>query len=269
MENGYLAIGHVTQDLTPAGSVPGGTALFAALTARALGEEPSILTSLGPGADLGPLASVAMHVVPAGCSTTFENRQTDNGRVQRIRGVAARLEVAAAARLAAERPAVVHLGPVADEVDPAIAALFPDAIVGVTPQGWMREWDASGLVGRKRWVAPAALAARARAAVFSSEDVGGDEGAIDLVARAFAVTVVTEGARGARLLVRGRAPVHVPAPPRNEVDPTGAGDIFAAAFFISLARGASPIAAAEAATLLAADSVTHQGVAWLLDREGP
>jgi sugar/nucleoside kinase (ribokinase family) len=51
-----------------------------------------------------------------------------------------------------------------------------------------------------------------------------------------------------------------PAPPVNEVDPTGAGDIFAAAFFSHMAGGSTAWEAAEYANQLAADSVTHRGL---------
>ena len=46
----YLVIGHVTEDLTPTGPRLGGTAAFAALTARAFGLRTGIVTSVGEGA---------------------------------------------------------------------------------------------------------------------------------------------------------------------------------------------------------------------------
>jgi sugar/nucleoside kinase (ribokinase family) len=53
----------------------------------------------------------------------------------------------------------------------------------------------------------------------------------------------------------GRDPVAVAAPDVEEVDPTGAGDTFAAAFVTALRDGADPEAAAERACRIAADSV--------------
>ena len=46
-----------------------------------------------------------------------------------------------------------------------------------------------------------------------------------------------------------------------EVDPTGAGDIFAAAFFFAAARGYSVHAASSFASCLASRSVTRTGLA--------
>jgi sugar/nucleoside kinase (ribokinase family) len=54
-------------------------------------------------------------------------------------------------------------------------------------------------------------------------------------------------------------PVAVAAPAVDEVDPTGAGDTFAAAFVTALRGGADPTAAAESACAIAARSVTVLG----------
>ena len=68
------------------------------------------------------------------------------------------------------------------------------------------------------------------------------------------VPVVKLGAAGSR--VAGR---DVRAPAVRVVDPTGAGDAFAAAFCAAYLRGASPIEAAERAVLVATDAVSHVG----------
>lgn len=78
----YLIIGHVSQDLTPHGAVLGGTAAYAGLTARALGQRVGLVTSTAAGLDLHPLSSLDIHNVPAASSTTFENRYMLDGRQQ-------------------------------------------------------------------------------------------------------------------------------------------------------------------------------------------
>lgn len=79
----------------------------------------------------------------------------------------------------------------------------------------------------------------------------------------------TRGAAGARLLSgvsgvsgtpgRPLGWVEVPAPPRVEVAPTGAGDHLAAALAAALLQGFEPVAAVRLAVGVAADSVTVQG----------
>jgi sugar/nucleoside kinase (ribokinase family) len=83
---------------------------------------------------------------------------------------------------------------------------------------------------------------------------------IEAFAAAVPILVVTMAAKGVNLYVEGRVH-HIPAPQTTEVDPTGAGDIFAAAFFVHLTKYGDPLQAGEMAARIAADSVTRPGLA--------
>jgi sugar/nucleoside kinase (ribokinase family) len=74
------------------------------------------------------------------------------------------------------------------------------------------------------------------------------------------VLVATQGRDGCTVYAAGQRK-QVPAPTTPEVDPTGAGDIFAAAFFTRLSVSCDPMAAAQFANCLAARSVTRRGLA--------
>jgi len=73
------------------------------------------------------------------------------------------------------------------------------------------------------------------------------------------IAVVTAGRDGALLYVSGER-YEVRARRALEVDPTGAGDVFAATFLARYRRDADPWDAAEAATCAASLSV--EGVGW-------
>jgi len=74
---------------------------------------------------------------------------------------------------------------------------------------------------------------------------------LDFVAQ---VPIIKLGSEGC--MVFGRL---IPAPPVAEVDPTGAGDAFAASFCTSWLSGATPVEAAQRAVFVAADAVTRTG----------
>jgi hypothetical protein len=254
----YLVIGHLTIDLTPAGPVLGGTAAYAALTAQALGCSVGIVTSWGAELPLGPLRAIPVVSYPSDRSTTFENRQTPQGRVQVIHHVAPQLDYYQVPEPWRKAP-IVHLGPVANEVEPSLVRRFPSALIGLTPQGWLRAWDGDGRVSPAEWPESSFTLLQAGAAVISVEDVGGDEERIEELASQSRVLVVTEAEQGARVYWHGDVR-RIRAPQVEQVDPTGSGDIFAAAFFTRLYQTRDPWESARFANQLAALSVTRPGL---------
>ncbi|HZU87333.1 MAG TPA: PfkB family carbohydrate kinase [Anaerolineaceae bacterium] len=254
----YLMIGHVTQDIKPGGFSLGGTASFSALTARALGLRVGIVTAHAEGLKLPELAGIPISAVYSEHSTTFENIPTPQGRVQYLHHLADTLTPAMIPPQWRSAP-IVHLGPVAQEIDPTIIRLFPEAQICLTPQGWMRGWDKTGKVHFSDWPEARYVLEQASAAVLSIEDVQRNESQVEEMLTSIRVLVVTEGAKGARLYWNGDLRCFRP-PLKEEIEPTGAGDIFAAAFFYRLYATRDPWEAARFATLLAANSVTRPGL---------
>jgi sugar/nucleoside kinase (ribokinase family) len=101
---------------------------------------------------------------------------------------------------------------------------------------------------------------RAAAAVISVEDVASNEDRIEEFATSVRILAVTEAGQGSRLYWNGDVRRFRP-PAVKEVDSTGAGDVFAAAFFTRLQTTRDPWEAARFATQLAAYSVTRPGLA--------
>jgi len=256
----YLVIGHLTRDLLPHGTRLGGTAAYSSLTARAMGLRVGILTSCEECLDAVELERQGIRVVGmrSDTTTTFENIQTPNGRIQYLHSVAPTLDLSMVPETWRSTP-IVHLGPVAKEVDPNIMRAFPSSLIGLTVQGWLRGWDSERRVHYSDWPEAAFVLQQAGAAVMSIEDVRGNEAIVDEMASSIRILVVTEGAAGARLYWNGDMR-RFPAPKMTEVDPVGAGDIFAAAFFIRLHATRDPWEAARFATHLAAQSVKRSGL---------
>ncbi len=113
-----------------------------------------------------------------------------------------------------------------------------------------------GRVTRSEWLNSEALLQQANAVVISREDVNGDNELIEQMAHQTRMLVVTEGAEGCVLHWNGDRR-RFRAPEVDEVDATGAGDIFATAFFIRLFNTRDPWEAARFATLIASHSVTR------------
>jgi sugar/nucleoside kinase (ribokinase family) len=260
----YLVIGHVAHDLTAEGPRLGGTAAYSALTARALGLRAGIVTASGPETSLAPLGDISVISIGSPNSTIFENIYTEHGRVQYLRGQATRIDFNHVPEVWRRTP-IIHLGPIASEMDAILPDGFSPALLGLTPQGWMRRWDSECRVSRGEWRDADAALARAHAVVLSREDVNGNDELIEHMAHQMPVLVVTESAAGAVLYWNGDRR-RFRAPNVTEVDATGAGDIFAAAFFFRLLKTRDPWEATRFATLLASRSVTRPGLEGIASR---
>ncbi|MDX1437933.1 MAG: PfkB family carbohydrate kinase [Anaerolineales bacterium] len=254
----YLLIGHITKDLTPSGPQLGGTVSYAGLTARQMGMRVGIVSSWGPDADLKALDQIPLSGYPDDRTTTYKNIETANGRVQYISDVAATLDyhhIPDAWRSAA----ITHLAPLNQEVQPSLVSRLQSDHLYITPQGWLREWDEEGLVSPTDWPEYSFILANASAVVMSAEDLGHDTARIEEMASSCPVLVITEGRNGAAVYFQGEYRRYLP-PSVEMIDTTGAGDIFATAFFIHYFKTDDPWEAGRMATELAAFSTQRRGL---------
>jgi sugar/nucleoside kinase (ribokinase family) len=254
----YLVIGHVTKDLLNGSFKIGGTATYSALTAHRLGQSVGVVTSKGSDIDLGNLPSdIQVAFCPSETSTTFENLYRDGHRQQHLWSQAS---ILTGSHIPKEwlNSRIVHLGPVAQEVDQTLAKSFPNALLGVTPQGWMRRWDDTGRVQPEVWKPNDDLLKRADAVILSREDVGEDMDLVRDYASQAQLLVLTAGWRGATIYYHDQVR-SFPAPAMREQDPTGAGDIFATVFLVALYKTSDPWLSAQFANCVASHSVERSG----------
>jgi sugar/nucleoside kinase (ribokinase family) len=261
----FLVIGHVTKDIKPYGFTIGGTVTYSSVTACRLGRRAAVLTRADPDFDLRTtLRDIEIVRLPSPVTTTFENLYQDGHRLQFLNAIAPHIAASDVPEMWRRVP-IVHLGPLVREIGLDMLDLFSDALVGVTPQGWMRQWDGDLMVQARRrvwpkpWDEAEAILPRVDVLVFSEEDVAGDRQLIERYASLAKIAVVTQGARGATVHWQGRER-HFPARPTTEVDPTGAGDVFAAAYLIRLAETDDPYEAAMFANVVASFSVEQEGI---------
>jgi 1D-myo-inositol 3-kinase len=271
-----LLIGHVTRDVidnNPQSAYRlGGTVSFAAITALCLGRRPTIITRAAADTNLSELpTAVELHVLPSIATTTFANVYTDQGRIQYCYTPAPAI-TADDIPVAMRQPRAVLLGPLVNEIGSDIAPLFLEStLVAAVPQGWMRQWDATGRVHSKPWENAEAILPHLDVLVLSLEDIDYDLSRLDPFFEHLSMVVVTEYRDGSTLYRRdanGRInETKIPPRPANEVDPTGAGDIFATAFMIRLQETNDPVQAARFANITASFGVEHEGVGGIPSRE--
>jgi len=282
----YVLVGHITADLiarapgapgeacrsarqdaaTQAVPRAGGTALYAAVAASRLGRRVGVVTSCGPDAPPSSLPDeVAVIRVESSHGTIFEIDDGPLGRSLRLLDRGAELRLDDVPETWRSAP-IVHLAPVIGEVSPSIASGLSSACLAATPQGWLRA-AAIGqavrpLAGAVAWPDLHGFAA----VVLSVEDLGAGhlDSAFELpaplasLARGGPTIALTDGPRGCLVIEEGQ--IHrIAAPVVAEVDSTGAGDVFAAAFFVRFTETRDPTESARFASCAAALSVTGHG----------
>lgn len=261
----YTTVGHVTIDVLEDGSrQAGGAAFYSALQAARLGLRVQIVTrGLEPEIEeaLAPYRQeLHLHVQPARRTTTLQTSGSGSERVQRVLAWAGPI----GEDLAVDT-SILHLAPVARE-SPA-SWLGQAAFVGLTPQGLVRHWD--GPRGQIQIAAPTGpalrqamlMAERCHAVVVSEHERASCAQLIEAASAAGALVAVTAGERPTTIIQPRRGEqveLHVPALDQLR-DDLGAGDVFAAAFFVALADGRDALQAASFANAAAAVRVSGVG----------
>ena len=282
-----VAVGHVTHDWYPDGggggqgrALPGGCAYYAVQVWKHLGSCARLVTSVGRNfAFCGALEGVSLAGRGGLRTTAFYNHYPHGApRQQWVRAQAPRIQPtwAPASFLEAE---VVFLAPVLGEVSFTQwvwRARSRGRLLGVGLQGFLKGVEARGAAGaieRRGAREPERRAGRvvgcpgafpgralelADVVFLSQEDLQeGPPAMMETLRSAVPVVVKTLGRKGAAVYAEGRT-FHVGIYETSEVvDPTGAGDTFAAAFLLALSWGATPMAAARLGS--AASSIIIEG----------
>lgn len=250
----YTTVGHVTVDVMGDGlRRPGGSAFYSALQAARLGRRALIVTR-GVRREVEELLApyreeLALELEEAPCTTSLATTGIGRERAQRMLAWAG--EIATQPRVDTE---VLHLAPVARETSARWHG--EAAFVGITPQGLLRTWSEPG---ERIVLAPlerAQVPERCGAAVLNVLE----RPFCEVLWRSPATIAVTDEGDPTELRVPGQAPVRIAVPRIDRIhDDMGAGDVFAAAFFIALAEGKDARTATAFANAAAAIRLAGEG----------
>jgi hypothetical protein len=287
----YVTVGHVTVDVLAADSSrrPGGGAFYSALQAARLGLRTLIVTQGSPPeleALLEPYrAELELRVLPAPATTTLRTSWSGTQRSQRLLAWAGPIE-----QTIEVDTRILHFAPVARETTGAWRGNAE--LVGLTPQGLVRGWDRGGAPsgdGRPRGDEPhrddpgaeiysvalpsdddllhALLPRECSAVVISEQERAACSPLLTMAAANGAVLAITAGPGATSVRPPGGEVTRVSAPVVTELrDDLGAGDVFAAAFFVALHEGLSPERAAVRGNAAAAIRVEGVGAGAIADR---
>ena len=231
----FVIVGHVTLDVVGDDLVAGGTATYAGRMARNLGETVGVVTSARVDFDFASaLPGIKVVNCPSKETTTFENRYVDGRRAQYIRAVADPIS-GKDVPIDWRKARTALFAPLANEVNADVGSTFIGTLCAATPQGWLRRWGTDGLVVSEGWEALVDRLSQLDAVILSEDDVRRDAVTIDRLRQAIRLLVVTRGSRGSILYENG-FPFEFAPFLATEIDPTGAGDVFAAAFLVDFSR---------------------------------
>ena len=291
-----MTVGHVTVDVIAADASrrPGGGAFYSALQAARLGLRALIVTQGSPTeleALLEPYRDeLELCIVPAPATTTFATSWPGGQRLQHVLAwagpIAGPVEV---------DTRILHFAPVARETPAAWRGRA--GFVGLTPQGLARTWGppsgetdnghahrsaavraeaSDGQAGGELRSAPlpndrdsldALLPHPCNAVVISEQERTACAPLLAAAAATGAVIAVTAGPGATSVELPGGEITQVQAPavaaPRDDL---GAGDVFAAAFFVALHEGLSPVRAAAFGNAAAAVRIEGIGADAVGDR---
>ena len=254
-----LAIGHVTWDRLQGQTVLGGSVTYATQTARKLGWEAAALTSAGPDFDPArDLPGVTTFLARGDATTRFVNNYGEGGARTQVLSSRGGDVVLSLVPEEWRNPDVLLLGGVAAEIHGRAAEAFAAEVVGANAQGWVRAFGPGGEVTPCEWQRPDENLAGVHALFLSEHDIPGALRRSRDLMSFVPMIAVTSGWRGLSLVTRDGIE-QVPGFPRTEVDPTGAGDVFAATFLMRYQETGNPSEAAVFACCAA--SCVVEGVA--------
>ena len=244
----FVAIGNISIDYLQDSQFAGGSVLQSSLLASKLGLKSSAITSFGK--DFQKLKqnwqNVQVYPQLSPFSTTVGLIYDEKGNrrviIKKEGGVISEKllpkEVSDAD--------IIFICPIVHEISSDLVSFIArtnkKALIVVTPQGWLRDWKKEGdAISQKPWSNAKEILSHTDILSISEEDIQENKSVLNLYKdfiKQGGIIIVTQGSKGA-IAYRRQKLISSKAYPTKAIDPTGAGDIFAASFAIAWRETAS------------------------------
>jgi sugar/nucleoside kinase (ribokinase family) len=252
----YVIIGHISLDSAESDARIGGTAAYSARAAKLLGRRVGVVTAVPVDpSTIDELRGIECLSIPSQDWTRFENHYETGKRQQKWISTAAEIEVDDVP-ISWQLAQIVHVGPIAQEISPQFVMGCPTELNCATLQGWLRARSTDSKVLLELNAELETGLKYLDGAVLSEEDVISDPVLIEQLTQSCRLLVLTRGGEGCDVYVKGERQ-RVTTTQIDVEDPTGAGDVFAAAFFVRFAATQNPVESAKFANRFSA---------WILEK---
>ena len=283
----FFSLGFITHDLYENRKIIGGASAYSAILARNFGVASAIAMSIGEDfEERESLKGIRLAYQIGERTTTFINKPflrkksftkrnnfsfstgflfSKKKKCQYVTSVADRIkeETIPEEWFNAE---IVYICPVLNELEEEIIKRFKRSMIGVAPQGWLRSVGEGGRIEKRKWEKANEVLSKVDFVIVSEEDVFEED--VPKYAELSNIFVLTKGRKGAELYCDSRKRhEHIPAFEREEVDATGAGDVFGAAFLLRYYETKDAVESALFASCAASFVVEKEGVEGVPCRE--
>ena len=235
-----IVVGHITLDEFNGKLIPGGSAYYCSQTYLALGAEVKLISIVGDDFQCNEVFDgIDAFVKRSGKTTQFKNiYKKDSPREQ--------ISLAQAGPICEDMLPedfkdcdVLHLVPVLGEVDiNQWVSRIKSNMVAIGLQGWLRRINSSKVVLSKKCDISDEDYGKVDLLCMSEDDIKGQPELLGRVVKLVPVVALTHGALGYDIYRNGVKNSYGVFK-TFEVDPTGAGDVFASGLVYSLAAGKS------------------------------
>lgn len=254
----YVLVGHFTKDILNEREFQiGGTVYYGGFLAQKMGFSVKIFTSFGK--DLKKhfpkqfLKKVKIFNFPSKHTTTFQNiyKNKEGKRVQFLFQKAKKIPSNWILQSIKKEPEIFHLAPVFQEINPSFLKRFKKAFLGATLQGFLRKQNKDFSVSFCFWKDYKKYLPFFDAAICSIEDLKQDLKLAKEFSKYPKIFVLTQGKKGCLLFEKGKVVEILPKKVLFSGNFTGAGDVFATAFFIKFFETKNAILSAHFAHKIA------------------